>query len=240
MKRLNSGPTFTRQMAEVRRTWRQGEHILVTGDTGSGKTTLSSHIAKQHAERGIFTLVMLTKLHPDDTIRREYAGFTRWYRMKKKPASWENKILLHPRVDGMTARRARVIQREVFDEMFDILSVVGKWTIVVDEALYLCDNGYLNLADQLKLGLIMGRSSSASFLVCSQRPSHIPLVSYSSVSHAFIGRSNLPEDGKRLAQLGAKDDPKALQRAIAEQGKHDFMWIRRDAGIQAEPLNITA
>ena len=46
--------------------WNQGEHLLVVGDTGQGKTTIQSRLL----DRREFVVVFVTKTH-DETISRE-------------------------------------------------------------------------------------------------------------------------------------------------------------------------
>lgn len=205
--------------------WEQGQHVLVSGSTGSGKTHLARHIAEARIRNGGFVVVFVCKLREDATVTREYKGWTRWEKMKRTPSPNENRVLLWPDTKGLTLAEAKIMQRKVFEDAFDIISQVGRWTIVVDEGLYVCNPSYLGLANELGMMHALGRSSKVSIVTLTQRPSHLPLILYSSASHAFMGRNRERTDRKRLAELGGTESGSALQQRIDSLGRHDFMWV---------------
>jgi energy-coupling factor transporter ATP-binding protein EcfA2 len=198
------GPRTREQFDRLAREWRQGEHVMVSGPTGSGKTELTRHLDQIRLDRGGHVVVMVGKLGYDETLAREYKGWTRWHdfrRAKKHVAPSENMILLWPDTRGMRIREARQHQREVFGEAFDILMGKGKWTLHVDEGLYVCDPKFLNLSDELAMLHAMGRSSGLTIITLMQRPSNVPLIVYGSASHAFVGQARERVDSQRLGTL---------------------------------------
>lgn len=223
---MKLGPTFQEQMQRLGSTWNQGEHVLVSGPTGSGKTALTRHIVQNRIDRGGHVVVMVGKLGRDETITRDYAGWTRWKTWKKKPAAWENRILLWPDTDKVRSIDGkRDLQKAVFSEAFDKLSNSGKWTLQIDEGLYTVSPSYLNLGNAVGMLHAMGRSSKLTIVTLTQRPSHLPLIVYSSAAHVFAGRMREEGDRKRLAELGGREGSRELVTKISGLGRHEFCWI---------------
>ncbi len=236
---MRIGPESENQLARLARDWEQGQHVVVVGATGSGKTLLARQIDQIRIDSGGYVVTMVCKLLPDPTITSEYKGWTRWKTWKKRPARHENKILLWPDTSkAKTMLEALAIQKDVFQTAFDGIAKTGKWTLHVDEALYTCAKDFLNMAQPLAMLHALGRSSKVSIITLAQRPSHIPLIVYSSASHAFIGRSREAVDLKRLSELGGKLSAKELTQNIASQGKHDFLWIPVDSAKDPETINL--
>ena len=237
------GPVTREQLSRFGREWKQGMHVLVTGPTGSGKTALARHVLEQHIMRGGFSCVLVGKLGEDKTITNDYSardGWIRWTRWPKRgPKVFENKILLWPNTDRVKSVRAkRALQREVFEDAFDRLANIGHWTIQIDEGLYTTSPEFMNLGNHVAMLHQMGRSSNLSLLTLAQRPSHLPLVVYSSASHAFTGRANQLVDRKRLAELGTTIDTKDLMDRIGRLGRHEFLWTPVVSGADPEIVDL--
>lgn len=235
---FNIGPESRRQLTRMAAVWEQGQHVLVSGGTGSGKSLLTRQLVDIRLNRGGYVVVFVGKLTPDDTILQEYKGFTRWTKWKRNPGR-TNAVLLWPDTSkAKNVREARDIQREVFQHALDEIAKSGKWTVDFDEGLYMCDPKFMNMADDIALLHFMGRSSRVTNIVNTQRPSHIPLVIYGSVAHAFIGRTREASDLKRLAELGGKESSKYMASKIASQGQHDFLWVPVAKDWDPETVNL--
>lgn len=233
------GPVARDQMRRMSSVWKQGEHVIVSGATGSGKTLIGRYIDDIRLQRGGHVVVFICKLLPDETITEEYKGWTRWTKWKKRPNPNDKRILLWPDTSkGKTLREKREIQREVFRDAIDALSKEGKWTVDFDEGLYMCAPEFMNLGQELAMLHALGRSSKLTIITKMQRPSHVPLIIYGSASHAFIGRTREAVDNKRLAELGGKTSAKDLSGMIASQGRHDFTWVPVAPDWDPEPFNL--
>lgn len=235
---MKTGPIFDAQMKRLASVWRQGEHVLISGGTGSGKTALGRHISQIRIDAGGYVIVFVAKMRPDKTILDEYKGWTRWREWKKRPSPHENRVLLWPDTKKANLREALDIQRNVFGEAFDQLSKVGKWTVDIDEGLYTCNAAFLNCGQELAILHAMGRSSGLTIITKVQRPSHIPLIVYSSASHAFIGRTQEQGDLKRVSELDGKASAKELAGRISGQGRHDFLWVPVAPDWEPETVNL--
>lgn len=236
---MRIGPRSRDQLARLASTWRQGEHVLISGGTGSGKTFLARQLDEIRIQKKGFVVVMVCKLREDKTITSEYKGWTRWDKMKKSPSPHENRILLWPDTSKeSTVRGAMELQRDVFRDAFDTLSKVGKWTTHIDEGLYMTNPQFMGLGQEVAMMHALGRSSGLTVVTLVQRPSNVPLILYGSASHAFVGRTREAGDNKRLAELGGRLSGKEMGDRIATQGRHDFLWVPVAPDWEPETVNL--
>ena len=193
--------------------WRQGEHCLVIGRTGQGKTTLISRIMhkRQHA------VMFATKVY-DPTLSRQFPDF-RVYREWQKPK--HDKIMLWPK-SGQSLSDIREAQGAVFRDALDSVFYDRGWCLVVDEAHYMATE--LGLGQELAMFQHQARSSGISVVTGVQRPGFIPVITYGSTSHAFMGRINEPADVRRLSALGGVD-AKELARHVLTLPKHEWVYV---------------
>lgn len=237
--KVNVGPRTREQLTRLSRKWKQGEHVLIAGATGSGKTALARHVDQIRLDNGGNVIVFVNKLRPDETIMKEYKGWTRWETFKKNPGIHENRVLLWPRLDKVKGTQNKIhAQRAIFGDACDQLLDIGRWTVHIDEGLYFCDPEFLRLKSELAMLHAQGRSGKLTLITLTQRPSHLPLVLYGSASHAFIGRARERTDSQRLAELGGKTSAKELQGMIDTQGRHDFLWIPVAPDWTPERVNL--
>jgi ABC-type cobalamin/Fe3+-siderophores transport system ATPase subunit len=194
--------------------WEQGEHVVIIGRTGNGKTTLLSQIAPQRDYKAMF----VTKIH-DETITNNFRGWTvlrEW-----KPKRHHRNILLWPDSSGsLTDIRER--QRSVFRDALDKIFKDRGWTPIFDEGHWMSTQ--LGLADDMAMYQHQARSSYLTVVTGVQRPSQIPVITYGSSTHAFLGRQNEPSDLRRLSGLGGVDS-KELASNLLTLPKYEWVYV---------------
>ena len=232
------GPLTKIQMGRLGMDWKQGEHVLVSGGTGSGKTRLARELIDQRLKRGGHVMVMFGKLQPDETIRDYYSDFTRWTRWNRRPGVMDNKILLWPKVEGLTVEEAAQEMHEVFKDALREIGRTGNWTVVIDDGLFITSSAFLALGQTVALLHMLIRSAKGTLLTLVQRPAHIPVTIYPNITYAFVGRASESNDVKRLAELGGRQGARSLANQIAQNGTHDFTWITVGKNKHVEQLNL--
>lgn len=202
--------------------WKQGEHLLIAAPTGSGKTDLAAQVIER---RGYVADFISKTKDPifDSPAYKNWRRITDW-QPPKSPNGFDTRVLLWPR-QLETMAETRDNQREVFKRCLEDVFKRGGWTLVFDELHYLTDNGFLNLYDDIAILYHMGRSNNVTLVSLTQRPAWIPKIIYSSVTHAYIGRTRDTADLKRLGDLGGVDG-KQIAAAVSQlETKHDFLYL---------------
>lgn len=208
------------------RAHRQGEHVAIVGQTGSGKSVLGLSLCKiigrriASDKRPTRVTVLVTKPR-DDTV--ESLG---WPVIKKWPPSYgQEHCIVWPR--GGTPSTATERQRRVFKPLLDTIYHEGGQTVYIDEesdfeeplpdgmALRGTMVQYWTKARGLKVTLISG----------TQRPRNVTRSMWSEPSWLFVFPPDDEDDLKRVAELsGAKDD---VMRIAPQLAGHTFLCVRR-------------
>lgn len=209
--------------------WRQGEHVFVYGETGSGKTDLAFRLLNM---RG-YGVAFITK--PRDDIFS--SSLTRGYR---RIHSWPPRVVDN-RVNHflLSAKPSKSFhdeiqaQRILFPDAFESIYKDGGWTVLFDETLHLATT--LGMSKDLSNFAYLARSSKLTGVYCSQRPKNIPPVIIQSCKYAFIARCRRSADLDTLSELGySKRDLSAMIRQL--HNIHDFIFV--DPQSDASPVVI--
>jgi len=188
--------------------WKQGEHVIIIGDTGSGKTFLTSKILplRQH--------VMVLRTKPDDI---KFEGFRKVDLLRKVGGFFDDsgkkvyKFLLDPDYD---------LQQRELSQAFEKAWREGGWTVAIDETYY--DTQILKLERQINKLLTQGRSKHITVVCGMQRPVFISRFAMSQATHAFIFRC----EGRDLKSLADALSPSII-KPVEGLREHDFIYFNR-------------
>lgn len=189
--------------------WKQGEHVVIIGDTGSGKTYLESKILnlRQH--------VVVIRTKPDDIKFPDFHKVPAINKMGLRRFDNEGKritkFLLTPKYED---------QRIETSAMFEKVWREGAWCIAIDETYYVTQ--ILKLERQINKLLTQGRSKHISVVCGMQRPAWISRFAMSQATHAFIFRC----EGRDLKSLADALSPSII-KPVEELREHDFIYFNR-------------
>lgn len=192
--------------------WRQGEHVILVGDTGTGKTYLESKIIPIRSH----TILLRTK--PDDIVFDGFRKVKSQLDIGAAPFGSDarriTRWMLQPALNSFADQRREIART------FEMAWKEGGWTIIVDECYYISNK--LKLQDPLDMLLTQGRSKHLTMCVGMQRPAWISRFSLSQATHAFIFRV----EGRDLKNLSEALSPKII-KPIQELTGHDFVYFNR-------------
>ena len=208
--------------------WRQGQHWLCVGGTGSGKST----IAGEFLPRRKLVVVCVSKGMDeifDGPYYREYETIKKW----PPGRSSLEKVLLRPgnqKTNADTRAHKTAIFRNMFD---DVLLRRGHWCIVVDEEHYMCET--LGLKADIADLLEQGRSANISMWNNTQRPAGVPLATYVNASHGSLFSTQEEYDVQRLGKMrnrhtNVKEMMANLER-LDSFNSHEHIYLDRTGKI---------
>jgi len=237
-KGIHLGPEFLAHREWLMQNWKQGEHVLVTGGTGSGKSVLAKQLYDVRLARGGHVIVFYCKLRDDKTFLDEYQGWTIWNEFKRNARTRDRRIILKVDSKGLTPRETLEKQREVFRDALDNIADVGNWTVGYDEGYYFVERDFLNMSSDMAMQLILGRAAGVTNVVLSQRPAYLPLVVYGSATYAYTAMTKETTDRQRLAQMSARESSPELFQRIAQLEEHEFLWTPARATVSSQVVNV--
>lgn len=182
--------------------WRQGEHVVIVGDTGSGKTYLTSKIL----DKRDYVMVLRTK--PDDI---KFPGF---HRVKKFAQMFDvkwHKYLLDPKYEEQQFHIVRALNQAWRE---------GGWTVAIDETYYVSE--ILRIKMPINKLMTQGRSKHITIVAGMQRSAWVSRFTLSQATHAFIFRC----EGRDLKTLGDALSPRIIEPVQSLTG-HDFVYFNR-------------
>jgi energy-coupling factor transporter ATP-binding protein EcfA2 len=211
------------------RNHKQGEHIAIVGQTGSGKSVLGLSlcqiIGKRKGKDGRPSRVVVFATKPrDDTVTA-----IKWPIVKKWPPSYgQEHCVIWPKGGDPETMAQR--QRAVFRPLMRVIFHEGGQTLYIDEASYFEEalpNG-LGLAPTMNQYWTSARSLKLTLIAGTQRPRHVTRSMWSEPSWLFIFAPDDEDDLRRVAEMsGARRQVLEVAPAL---GGHEFLCIHRPRG----------
>lgn len=215
--------------------WDQGQHLSVTGRTGSGKTALCLHLLDRAAtERGANCVTLGTKLRDRTLVRTGWPIVTEW------PPTFEQltrngtlsqtnagPVIHGSRVVAWPPYASPAVMRAQISALMDQVLHEGGWRFHVDEMAYLIQT--LNLRTEIDTLFNVGRSSGLSMICSSQRPVWGSRSGMSQTEWSISFPVNDMEDRKRAAEL--LGDRNRFAPALGALGdEHNFILVHTLTG----------
>jgi DNA helicase HerA-like ATPase len=202
--------------------WKIGEHVVVIGDTGTGKTYVLANGLLPLRE---YVVVFVTKSDPRDTSLWQRAGYHIIRRAKDIDDDRYSRFVLQPRYSQQAVEGWRLLER-IYRQ--------GRWTVCIDEFM-LAER--LGLKEQIERLHTQGRSDGISVVVGQQRPVVTSRFAISQSTHVITFRV----EGRDAVTLSEATSPRLLplisekwraahpveSRAIPELREHEFAYYHR-------------
>lgn len=186
--------------------WRQGEHIVVIGRTGSGKTYLISRLVqlRQH--------VVFFRTKPDKNKFPDLVNVARADAMRNFNGQ---RLLLEPSYQRQAVEGYRMLEYAWQD---------GSWCVVIDELWYAEEQ--LGLRDYVNRMLTQGRSKDISAVLGVQRPVDISRFALSETKHIFIFQT----EGRDLKFTLRDSTTDRIVPAVQSLQRYEFIYYNRETG----------
>lgn len=180
--------------------WVQGQHLMMVGDTGTGKSLLASRLIQtfQH------TIVLRSKA---DDIR--YPG-----KLIRKAAA-----ISDPRFDRFILDPKYEEQYDEFYKAFRLIWTQKHWLVYLDELFGITRLGLTKPIEQL---LTQGRSMGITVVGGLQRPVSVTRFALSQARHVI----SFGQEGRDIKLVAEATSPR-MGESIATLSQHQFAWYYR-------------
>jgi ABC-type oligopeptide transport system ATPase subunit len=183
--------------------WRQGEHLAIVGDTGTGKTTLAAALLDTQD----YSISIRTKADRTKLPGRKVSTAKQIQNRDPK----DRVFLLDPKYEH---------QREEVAACCELVWKEGGWTIYFDELYYLTQLGR-PIEQHVNRLLTQGRSQGITVVTGMQRPVHVSRFALSQSNHVIVFAQE-GRDAKTISEVTSE-----RMRASAKLKPFHWLWFHR-------------
>lgn len=205
--------TYQTFLSLFKNKWKQGQHVLLAGPTGSGKT----NVAQDIREFREYVVILANKKNDEtlDSYSKDYKRTDKW------PPHYSEQLILFwkkpKNIDDLIG-----MQKAIYKVMSDIF-IVGGWTIYFDDIAFI--SGTLRMDRQLRMMYTQVRSNNTSLVASVQRPFRVPVEVVSQSSYILLFRTQDERDIERVAQESGQNTY-LLKKQAKEIGDYEFLFIQ--------------
>lgn len=205
--------------------WGQGQHLVLIGKTGRGKTTFAVDAMEgRHELRGANVCSFVTKDQDETSAKLLKEG---WARIAEWPPTYAQrggrtgtaKVILWPPYTRASTYARKV--RPVFLDALDEILYEKNWTVYLDEASYMVES--LSLRKSMDELFTQSRSNGITLIAGSQRPVWTSRAQTSQHSWVCSFRIGDVDDARRAGEV--MGDRQRWTPVLLNLGPHDFLLV---------------
>lgn len=207
--------TYQQWLESFKKEWEAGQHVLLIGHTGSGKTIAAEDVLLLRK----YVVAIATK--SKDKSLEQYIKNDGFVKRDTWPPEWnQRKILFWRKPKALGDFSAQQIG--VYEVMSDVFQR-GGWTTYFDDLIYITNT--LRLKEPVKMFYTQVRSMGVSIVASLQRPFWAPVEATSQSTYALVFAAHDERDVHRIAE-GLSVSFKVLLEAIKSLNEYEFVFVR--------------
>lgn len=219
------------EFTETRFQWEQGEHVVIVGPIGSGKSTLMRSLLW---ERDWVTVLCSKKKDRtyDEYLKEGYIRAEKWPPPMPPKDQRSQHVLLWPKIKTMDDINGLA---PVFHNCLWNVFIDESWAVGLDDLFFLCKK--LRLTADIEAINYQVRSMGVSMVACMQRPAWVPRSAWDQASHAFIRRLQDVEDLRTIRGLSL-GTAKELEEWTRQLKRYEWLYLPVAHGDTQPPCII--
>lgn len=199
-----------------------GQHVVVLGPTGRGKTTMVGQMLTRPATPGV---LIATIGRPDPALQHLGEVVKEW------PPRMPLKLLMHDNVPFIRRFENRPKHPKDFPKIKTVYGNLLRWmfarpgwTIYLPDLQIVSDPKMMGLGKEIEQLLLTLRKEGSTVIMDGQAPRWIPSAANDQTSHVLIFKNRDKRVRQRLAEI-ANIDMELFEFLMNTIGRFDCVWI---------------